>query len=151
MNLNRGVILNKFKALLKSFLFEILMIFIIFLFVIIAGLVDLKSNEQMQNKQVIKDMSVSLENDKRSLENINSRLIKENDQIKKLKTKMNSANKDQKNSLIIQYNDQVKNYKQELDNYNEKVKRYDNMYYQYKSFSGKSGGLINWIRSVIGI
>lgn len=142
--------MNRLKSLLKSFLFETFMIVIIFLLVAIAGLVDLKSSEQLQNKQVLKDMSESLQKDKKFIEDMNTNLIKDNDKIQNLKKEINSASSDKKNDLIIQYNYQVKNYKQELDNYNEKVKQYDNMYNQYKSFGGKSESLIKWIKSIIG-
>lgn len=140
---------------LKSFILDVFMVIMILFIVCLAGLVDIRAGQSPKDSPTVKEISQSLEKDKKFIETMGDKMVKENKEIDDLKKQidaMKSNGKSQEwNNSIINYNVKLVQYKKDMEEYNAKLEEYNKKYNQYKLLGQKDENLIEWVKSVLGI
>lgn len=150
-----GIVGDGIMERLKSFVFDAFMVVIILFVVCLAGLVDMKSRQSPKDLPMMKEMSQSLEKDKKYIEDMGDKMAKETQEIDELKkqidtTKASGRSEDWNNS-IINYNNKLVQYKKDMDEYNTKLEEYNKKYNQYKLLGDKNENVVEWVKSILGI
>ncbi|MHC6180526.1 hypothetical protein ACYUJ6_11835 [Clostridium sp. JNZ X4-2] len=140
---------------LKYFITEISVAVIILLIICMASLVDVKSRESSKTSQVVHNMQSTLQQYKKSLDNLGNTVQRESIELKKLKNDMDDAaqsgNTYKWNEAVVAYNSKLTAYNMHIDEYNKKINIYNKSYQQYESMKKKNENIIEWIKSIIGI
>jgi chromosome segregation ATPase len=140
---------------LKSFIFDIFMAIIIFFVVCLAGLVDIRSEQYPKDSPMMQEMRQSLATDQKYIENMGNKMIKETQEIDKLKKQIDitksKGNKEEWNNNIINYNNKLSQRKKDMDEYKLKLEEYNKKYNQYKLLGEKNENVVKWVKSILGI
>ncbi|CAB1250578.1 hypothetical protein ACFHWD_02555 [Clostridium sp. MT-14] len=139
---------------LKAILTEIAVAVIILLVICMASLVDIKSRESPQTSRMLEDMNITLQQYKKSIDNLGNIVQKENIELQKLKNDMNSAglkNTYKWNETVVAYNSKFTEYNSHVSEYNKKMDDYNKRYQEYESIKKKNENIIEWIKAVIGV
>lgn len=139
---------------LKSIITEILVAVIILLIICMASLVDVKSRESSKTSQVVQSMYSTLQQYKKSVDNLGNTVQRESIELKKLKNDMDAAqsgNTYKWNEAVVAYNSKLTEYNMHMDEYNKKMNMYNKSYQQYENMKKKNENIIEWIKTIIGI
>lgn len=140
---------------IKSFIMEVLIVIAVFFMVCIAGLVDIKAGESPKDTQLIKQTNITLEGDKKNIEEMSKKIQNQSSELEELKKEMNkltlNKNTEEWNNAVINYNNKLMQYNKDLSEYNSKLDDYNKMYSSLKAQDEEKENAIEWVKKVIGI
>ncbi|WP_411679032.1 hypothetical protein [Clostridium thailandense] len=140
---------------IKSIVMEVLIVIAVFFMVCIAGLVDIKAGESPSDTRLIKQTNITLEGDKKNIEDMSRKIQNQSSELEKLKKEMNkltlNKNTEEWNNAVISYNNKLMQYNKDLSQYNSKLDDYNKIYSSLKAQDGEKENAIDWVRKVLGI
>ncbi|MBC2582864.1 hypothetical protein [Clostridium sp. DJ247] len=139
---------------IKSLMFELFVVIIVFFIVCVAGLIDIKTDQRPVSKQYTKATTTVLEKEQKDIESVSNKIQVESKELEEIKKQMdllkNSDKTEQWNNTVINYNSKLAQYKKDIEEYGTKLEQYNKKYNSYKLAGDKNENLLSWLKSILG-